>query len=68
MPTSQTRSLDQPGLLCGNVHRAGTRIIVQFPDEMREHLRVSIGAKLCIAITDELILERLVIFDDAIVN
>ncbi len=35
---------------------------------MREHLRVGVGAKFRIATTDELILERLIIFDDAIVN
>ena len=35
---------------------------------MREHFGVGVGAKLRISAADELILERLIIFNDAVVN
>src|SRR4051812_11373079 len=68
LPQGCANSLKQPSLLCGSVNRVSTRIIVNFPDEMREHLCVSVGAKLRVATTDELILKRLIVFNDAIVN
>ena len=35
---------------------------------MREHFGVSVGAKFRVAAANELILKRLIIFDDAVVN
>src|SRR5262249_26172548 len=35
---------------------------------MREHFRVGIGSKICVAVLNELFLQRLVIFDDPVVN
>jgi hypothetical protein len=68
LPKCRANSIEKPGLLSGRVHRAGARILIEFPDQMREHFGVRIGAKIRVAASNQLILKRLIIFDDAIVN
>ena len=58
----------KPDSFSRSVHRARARIVVQFSDQMREHFRVGFRAKVGIAVADEFIFERLIIFDYPVVH
>src|SRR5689334_6058751 len=68
LPKGRANSIEKPGLLSGCVHGAGTRIVVELPDQMREHFGIRVGAKVGIAAPDEFILEGLIVFDNAVVD
>ena len=68
LPKSRANGVEKPGLLSGRVHRAGARIVIKLADQMRENFGVGLGAKFRIAASDQLIFQRLIIFDDAVVN
>src|SRR4051794_14372102 len=46
----------------------GERGIEKFPDEVGQYLRVGVRREIPVAVADQLIFERLVIFDDAVVD
>ena len=68
LPKRRANSFKKPGFFPGDVHRAGARIVVEFPDKMREHFGVGIGTKSRITVTNELIFKRLIVFNDAVMN
>ena len=68
LPKRRANSIKKPGFFSGSVNCAGARVIVEFSNEMREHFGIRFRAKARVAVANEVIFERLVIFDHPIMD
>ena len=68
LPERRAHRVKEPGFFSGRIHCAGARVVVEFADQMRENFRVSFGAKVRIAISDQFIFERLIVFDHPVMD